>query len=165
MKRLLFPLVFALLAFAAGCQGDDITVDMSKTVTDTNAPPVNLATEIGRARSENKLLLLEFASSDSCPPCVLLQQRVFSSPEFIAFARTNLVFVRLDFPLKVDLRPDTTATNDILLQQFDVPGYPTLIALDKTGKPFWRTVGIPDLSLFAPTNFINMIKDVEKKEQ
>jgi len=166
VKQILFSLNLALLALVVGCRGDDeIQVDMSKTVTDTNAPPVNLASEVARTRHDNKLLLLEFASSDACPPCVLLQQRVFSSPEFIAFAKTNLHFVRLDFPVKVDLRPDTVATNDILLQQFDVPGYPTFIALGKDGKPFWRMDGVDSDSLFEPSNFINMLKEVEKKEQ
>lgn len=164
MKRVFFALILALLAPVVGCSGDEITVDMSKTVTDTNAAPVNLASEITRAKSENKLLLLEFASSDACPPCVLLQQRVFSSPEFIAFAKTNLNFVRLDFPLKVDLRADTTATNVLLAQQFDGYAYPTFVALDKNGKEFWRQAGIEPAQL-EPSNFITMLKDVEKKEQ
>jgi thioredoxin-related protein len=165
MKRLFFALVLAALAPVTGCNGDDgITVDMSKTVTDTNALPVNLAAEITSARNENKLLLLEFASSDSCPPCVLLQQRVFSSPEFIAFVKTNVDFVRLDFPLKADLRPDTVATNELLSQQFQAYGFPTFVALDKNGKPFWTQAGVPD-ALFEPTNFINMLKDLQKKER
>lgn len=166
VKRILFPLILALLAPVAGCSGDDeIRVDMSKTVTDTNAPPVNLATEVAKAKSENKLLLLEFASSDSCPPCVLLQQKVFSSPEFMEFAGSNLDFVRLDFPLKVDLRADTTATNSLLAQQFDAYAFPTFFALDRNGKPFWRMDGLDSESLFEPSNFINMLKEVQKKEK
>lgn len=137
---------------------------MSKTVTDTNAPPVNLSSEVLNANRENKLLLLEFSSSDSCPPCVLLQQRVFSTPEFKAFAETNLDFVRLDFPLKVDLRPDTVATNELLAQQFDGNAFPTFVALDKIGKEFWRQEGI-NMALLEPSNFINMLKEVRKKEQ
>ena len=162
----MFPLILALLAPIVGCRGDDeIQVDMSKTVTDTNAPPVNLAAEVVKAKQDNKLLLLEFASSDACPPCVLLQQRVFSSPEFIAFAKTNLDFVRLDFPLKVDLRPDTTATNALLAQQFDAYAFPTFFALDSKGKPFWTVEGVTNISLFEPSNFINLLKDVKKTDQ
>jgi thioredoxin-related protein len=166
VKRILFPLILALLVPVAGCSGDDeIRVDMTKTVTDTNAPPVNLAAEVANAKRENKLLLLEFASSDSCPPCVLLQQKVFSAPEFTAFARSNLDFVRLDFPLKVDLRPDTTATNQLLVQQFDAVAFPTFIALDRSGKPFWTMLGVTNDSLYEPSNFINLLKDVKKTEQ
>src|SRR5450631_1505234 len=100
MKRNLFVLLTTLTMFLAGCGRQELTVDMSKTVTDTNAPPVNLSAEIARAKSENKLLLLEFGSSDSCPPCVLFQQKVFSSPEFLAYEKSNLDFVRLDYPAK-----------------------------------------------------------------
>ena len=137
---------------------------MSKTVTDTNAPPVNLSAEIARANSENKLLLLEFGSSDSCPPCVLMQQKVFSTPEFKAYEKTNLDFVRLDYPLKVDLRPDTKATNVLLAHQFEVYGFPTFVALNNDGKEFWRQEGIA-LQQLDPTNFISLLKEVEKKQK
>ena len=92
MKRYLFPACLILTVFLAGCDNRDLTVDMSKTVTDTNAPPVNLPAEVARAKSENKLLLMEFGSSDSCPPCVLMEQKVFSSPEFKAYEKMNLEF-------------------------------------------------------------------------
>lgn len=163
VKRVFFFPVLILTGYLVGCSGDELTVDMSKTVTDTNAPPVNLSAEVARSNNENKLLLLEFSSSDSCPPCVLLQQRVFSTPEFEAFEKTNLNFVRLDYPQKTNLRPDTTATNDLLAKQFDVYGFPTFVAIGRDGKEFWRTVGLPDASFFEPTNFINLITEAEKK--
>jgi len=147
-----------------GCGGDDVAVDRTKTVTDTNAPPVDLSREIAKAKSENKLLLMEFSSSDSCPPCVLMQQKVFSTPQFLAYAKTNLNFVRLDFPLKSDLRPDTTATNALLARQFDVNGFPTFIALDSSGKVFWEQEGV-DLSQADPANFINLLQQVRQKEK
>lgn len=170
MKRILFFLLLISVGSLVGCRGDDdLKVDMTKTVTDTNAPPVNLSAEIARAKSENKLLLLEFGRSDECPPCILFQQKFASSREFQTFAKTNLDFVRLDFPLKVDLRPDTTATNELLSTQFDIYVFPTFIALDKNGKEFWRRPS-KDLSLMidwsetAPTNFIDLLKGLEKNE-
>ena len=157
--------------FLAGCDRQNLTVDMSKTVTDTNAPPVNLSAEIARAKSENKLLLLEFGSSDSCPPCVLFQQKVFSSPEFLAYEKSNLVFVHLDFPFRANLLPQTLATNNLLVQQFDAPSFPTFIALDHDGKEFWRmpekmdtNPGI-DTRLFEPKNFISFIESVKAKQK
>ena len=169
MKRNLFVFLTAATVFLAGCGRQELTVDMSKTVTDTNAPPVNLAAEIARAKSENKLLFLEFGSSDSCPPCVLFQQKVFSSPEFLAYEKSNLDFVRLDFPAKVALRKDTGATNDILARQFDAVAFPTFIALDRDGKEFWRyprneDTGL-DVSYYQPENFIALIESVKKKEK
>lgn len=143
-------------------------MDTGTIVTDTNAPPVNLAVEIARAKSENKLLLLEFGSSDSCQPCIRFQQSVFSTPEFQAFAASNLDFVRLDYPLKVSLRPDTVATNELLSRQFDQYIFPTFIALDKNGKEFWRMPKSEDEdphfdALYEPTNFISLMEELKSK--
>ena len=149
-----------------GCSEDG--VDMGKTVTDTNAPPMNLAAEITRAKGEHKLLLLEFGSSDACPPCIRFQQTVFSTPEFKSYAAANLDFIRLDFPLKVNLRPDTVATNELLSRQFDQDIFPTFIALDGSGKEFWRmpkNLEDPDFEpLFNPTNFIHLMEQLKQKE-
>ena len=144
-------------------------VSAGKTVTDTNAPPVNLAAEITRAKSEHKLLLLEFGSSDACPPCERFQQEVFSTPQFEAYAASNLDFVHLDFPLKTDLRPDTMATNTLLSRQFDQNVFPTFIALDGSGKEFWRMPKSLDDdpgfdALFEPTNFIHLMEQLKEKE-
>ena len=141
-----------------GCSGDEITIDLSRAVADTNAPPANLSAEVTRAKDENKLLLLEFGSSDSCPPCIVFEQKVFSTPEFKTYEKSNLVFVRLDYPLKATLRPDTTATNILLARHFEADGFPTFVALDKNGEEFWRMPQKGELTfdtgLFQPTNFI-----------
>jgi thioredoxin-related protein len=171
VKQFFLPGVSILVASLTVCRADDAVINAGKTVTDTNAPPVNLAVEVARANSEHKLLLLEFGSSDACPPCEVLQQRVFSTPEFQAYAGAHLDFVRLDFPLKVDLRPDTTATNGLLANQFDVDGWPVFIALDKNGKEFWRApaVGAQDPPIdwltATPKKFIDLIQQAEKLEK
>ena len=171
MKRYLFVLCLISTVFLGGCNNRDLTVDMSKTVTDTNALPVNLPAEVARAKSENKLLLIEFGSSDSCPPCVLLQQKVFSTPEFMAFEKTNLDFVRLDYPFRAVLRSETKATNDLLEKQFGVLGYPTFIALDRDGTELWRTPekdnANPTLNtaLFQPQKFIALLEVLKQKEK
>jgi thioredoxin-related protein len=167
VKRFLFFLALISMAPMIGCSEDG--VGAGKTVTDTNAPPVNLAAEITRAKGEHKLLLLEFGSSDACPPCERFQQEVFSTPQFKSYAASNLDFVRLDFPLKTDLRPDTTATNTLLSRQFDQNVFPTFIALDGNGKEFWRIPKSLDDdpgfdALFEPTNFIQLMEQLKQKE-
>jgi thioredoxin-related protein len=147
-----------------GCNRNGLTVDMNKTDTDTNAPPVNLASEIARAKAENKLLLMEFGSSDSCPPCVAFQQYVVSTPQFAAYEKSNLVYVRLDFPLKHALRPDTRATNYFLAQQFNISPFPTFIALNPDGKEFWRQEGLT-IHQLEPINFITLLDNVRKTEK
>jgi thioredoxin-related protein len=169
VKRLLFLFILIPIVPLLVYSGDEPAVDMSKVVTDTNALPVNLTAEIARANREHKLLLLEFGSSDACPPCIRFEQQVFSTPQFKAFAQSNLDLVHLDFPLKSDLRPDTVATNTLLSQQFDAYGFPTFVALDRNGKELWKMPkdGMdPDFEpLFQPTNFINLIVQLKQKEQ
>ncbi|HEU5395817.1 MAG TPA: thioredoxin family protein [Verrucomicrobiae bacterium] len=152
-----------LLAALTG-SAQEVKVDLSKTVTDTNAPPANLPAAITRANAAHRMVLLEFGSSDSCPPCVAFQQSVASTPEFQAYAASHLVFVRLDFPLKAELRPDTKATNILLLDQFQVDAYPTFIALNRDGKEFWRQTGLAGAQ-FNPAGFISLVKSVQAHEK
>jgi thioredoxin-related protein len=172
VKRKLFSLFLISATFWIGCNRErDLTIDMSKVVVDTNAPPVNLAAEITRAKTENKLLLLEFGSSDSCPPCIAFEQKVFSTPEFQAYEKSNLVFVRINDLLNHEMRRDTAGTNILLERQFDIVPYPTFIALNHDGKEFWRTPGKDDLNsgtdvqLFNPKNFIALLVSVKQKEK
>ena len=171
MKRYLFFLCLISTVFLGGCDNRDLTVDMSKTVTDTNAAPVDLAAAVSQANAQHKLLFVEFGSSDSCPPCVAFQQHVFSTPEFAAYEKSNLVFVRLDYPLKVKLRPETAATNDLLAHQFGAYAFPTFMALDKNGKPFWQfpETNDPnpeiDTRLFRPKYFMDLLNSVRKKQK
>jgi thioredoxin-related protein len=170
MKRYIISLLLVLTAVEVWCNfslaGD--TNNSSATAVATNAAPVNLTAEITRAKSENKLLLMEFGSSDSCPPCILFQQKVFSQPEFLAYEKSNLVFVRLDFPLNTDLPPQVQATNIFLAKQFDVFAFPAFVALDHAGKEFWRMPKNDEMTietrLFQTKEFIALLEDVKKKQ-
>ncbi|MGO8765954.1 MAG: thioredoxin family protein [Limisphaerales bacterium] len=169
MQRILSLLVLISTGLLSGCDDSKLTVDMNNTVTDTNAPPVDLASAVARARVEGKMLLLEFGDSDACPPCILFQQKVFSTSAFVDYQKSNLIFLRLDYPLNHPLRVDTAATNAILAQQFDINPFPTFIALDGNGKESWRMPqsgdsGI-DVALFNPTNFIRLLESVRQKEK
>src|SRR6516162_9605016 len=44
-----------------------------------------------KARADKKMVLIDFNGSDWCPPCKALRKDVFSSPQFVAYAKTNLV--------------------------------------------------------------------------
>src|ERR1700757_4598201 len=51
-----------------------------------------------KAKSDNKLVLVEFTGSDWCGYCKLMQAEIFSKPQFQDYAAKNLVLVELDFP-------------------------------------------------------------------
>ena len=171
MKRYIISLLLILATVWVWCNFSSAGETNRVAATIANAVPVNLPAEIARAKAENKLLLLEFGSSDSCTPCILFQQKVFSKPEFLEYEKSNLVFVRIDFPLKTDLLPDTKATNALLSQQFDQYFFPTFIVLDGNGKEFWR---IPEkgnlqpewpVDVNTPQQFIALLESVKKKEK
>jgi thioredoxin-related protein len=170
MKRYIIYSCLALATVWFWCNFSPASDVTHSSATATNAPPINLTAEIALAKAENKLLLLEFGSSDSCPPCILFEQKVFSTPEFKAYEKSNLVFVRIDFPLKTDFPPDARATNALLSQQFDQYFFPTFIALDADGKEFWR---IPEkgmepawpVDVFTPQKFIALLESLKTKEK
>ena len=97
-----------------------------------------------KAAAEHKLVFMDFTGSGWCPPCKTLFKEVLSTPEFISYARTQLVLVEIDFPPEIQ---DTNQSVDLksgnirLMKQFDVKGFPTLVVLDRAGKEVWREEG------------------------
>ena len=94
-----------------------------------------------KAKSEKKLVLMDFTGSDWCPPCKNLHKTVLVSPEFTAFAKDNLVLVELDFPNSKPQSAELKAANKELAKKFGITGYPTIIVLDANGKEVFKKVG------------------------
>ena len=94
-----------------------------------------------KAKTEKKLLLMDFTGSDWCPPCKALKRDIFSSPEFEAFAKTNLVLVEVDFPRRKELEKSQAEANDKLQSKFNIEGFPTVIVFDANGKQLSRETG------------------------
>jgi thioredoxin-related protein len=168
-QKLFFICVTLAAAILIGCNHESNGGVVNKVAVETKTLPANLPAAIALAKAENKLLLLEFGSSDSCPPCILFEREVFSKPVFLGYEKTNLVFVRLDFPQRTQLPPDIQATNVFLAQQFEAAGFPTFVALDRDGKEFWRMPEKGENSfktlLFKPQEFIALLESVKAKQK
>jgi thioredoxin-related protein len=78
------------------------------------------------SKASNKPLFAFFTGSDWCGWCKKLQRDVFAKPEFIAWAKKNVVLVELDFPRGKALSPELTQQNSSLQQTFGVQGFPTI---------------------------------------
>ncbi len=87
-----------------------------------------------QAKTEKKLVMLDFTGSDWCGWCIKLNKEVFSQPEFTEYAKKNLVAVEVDFPNKKKLSAAQKQANDALAKKYDIKGYPTIIVLDSEGK-------------------------------
>lgn len=94
------------------------------------------AKALAKAKAENKQVLLDFAGSDWCGPCIELRKRVFSSAAFTAYAAKNLVLVEIDFPQRKKQSAELQKQNEKLSKQYgiDEKGFPTVVLLNPTGK-------------------------------
>ena len=67
------------------------------------------------AKKENKPMMLFFTGSDWCGWCVRLQNEVFRTPEFEAWAKANVILVELDFPRS---KPQSEANDPLIRASF-----------------------------------------------
>lgn len=89
------------------------------------------------AKAQNKHILLSFTGSDWCANCKRLDNDLFSTSEFAAFANENLVLLQLDFPAKKQnkLSDEQSAHNEALAEKYNKSGtFPTVLILDASGK-------------------------------
>jgi protein disulfide-isomerase len=117
----------------------------------------DLPTALNQARSENKMVLLDFTGSDWCPWCIKFDHEVLSTDKFAAYAKDKLVLVLLDFPRTKPQSDSLKQANRELAKQFGVNGYPTYVLLSYAGKELGRQVGYaeggPDAFIAELENF------------
>jgi len=86
----------------------------------------NLAEVHDLSKVSHKPIFAFFTGSDWCGWCKRLQNDVFSKPEFIAWAKKNVILLELDFPRMKQLPSDLQQQNNSLQQALHITGYPTV---------------------------------------
>lgn len=88
-----------------------------------------------KVAAEKKLpILLDFSGSDWCGWCKVMEENVFTKPEWAAYVTNNLMMVLLDYPSDKSLVPEKyIERNDVLKNEYGVRGYPTFVVLDSDG--------------------------------
>src|SRR5690349_17765328 len=71
-----------------------------------------------KAKTENKLVLIDFTGSDWCGWCIKFNKEVLSTPEFAEYAAKNLVLVELDFPRKKQQPAQLKKANKALQEKY-----------------------------------------------
>jgi thioredoxin-related protein len=94
-----------------------------------------------KAQKEQKLVLLDFTGSDWCSWCKKLDAETFSKPEFVEYAKKNLVLVEVDFPNNKPQSDALKAANKDLKDKYNITGFPTLVLLKPDGTLLWKQVG------------------------
>ncbi len=86
-----------------------------------------------RAKAARKPVLACFTGSDWCLWCIRLQNEVFETPEFKAWAGQNVILLEVDFPRHKALSPAAVKANDALQDKYVIRGFPTVLFLDADG--------------------------------
>ncbi len=89
---------------------------------------------VAKAKTEKKMVLLDFTGSDWCGWCIKLDKEVFSKKEFKDYAKDNLVLVEVDFPQGKNQSKKLKEQNEKLKNEHAIRGYPTIIVLNADGK-------------------------------
>ncbi len=114
------------------------------------------------AKSEHKLILLNFSGSDWCIPCMKLRADIFNTNVFLQYAKDNLVLVNADFPRKKknELSKDQQKENDSLAAKYNPDGrFPFTVLLDGNGNKLRVWDGYYDN---GPGNFVDEITAVKQ---
>jgi thiol:disulfide interchange protein len=111
-----------------------------------------------QAKTENKLVMLDFTGSDWCPTCRLFNNQILATPEFANYAAGNLVLVKLDYPRKTPQPAALAKANAELFERFEVKAYPTILLLDGNG----RKLGAVKFEEGGPAPFIAQLEKLKK---
>ena len=134
MKNLRSLLATAAL-LAISCSESSTAEETTKTSSSAKTGWLtNYAEAQQEAKSQNKLLLIDFTGSDWCGWCIMLEKEVFSKPEFKEYASKNLVLFEADFPRRKELPAETLEQNQRLAMKYQIQGFPTIVVLDSSGK-------------------------------
>jgi rhodanese-related sulfurtransferase/thioredoxin-related protein len=145
-------LIFATLLAGVGVAADAQTPETPATATarQSNQTELNwsvdLPSALVRAKAEGKSVLLFFHGSDWCPPCVEMQRQVFAAPEFVQYARRELILVDVDFPQKSTQTEESKQANLALKARFNLSreagdGFPTIVLLNDAGETVLQETG------------------------
>ncbi len=111
-----------------------------------------------QAKTEKKLVMLDFTGSDWCGWCIKLNKEVFNTPEFNEYAKKNLVPVEVDFPNRKKQSAELKKANEALQKKYGVRGYPTIVVLNGDGKK----VGELNYMKGGPKAFIAELEKLKK---
>lgn len=112
------------------------------------------------AKQNHQNVLLVFSGSDWCAPCIKLDQSIWQSSEFQAYAQDHWTMLRADFPRKKanQLPEDQKNKNAQLAEKYNKKGYfPLVLLLDPNGNILGQT-GFKNISV---KEYITLLKSFE----
>jgi thioredoxin-related protein len=84
------------------------------------------------ASQQDRFLFVAFTSMDGGEWSARMDQEIFQSAEFKAYAKKNLVLLKIDFP--VAATQPSSATDRMLADLFNIRGFPTIVVVNPLGQ-------------------------------
>lgn len=111
-----------------------------------------------QAKEKNQNILIVFAGSDWCRPCMIQDLKVFETSAFQEYATANYVLLKADFPKRKAnlLEPEQVKHNQDLAKLYNQTGsFPLNVIIDHEGKQLTKFgfIGNPDA-------YINKLKSI-----
>lgn len=97
-----------------------------------------------KAKKEKKPIFLDIYAT-WCGPCKLLKKETFTNKSVAAYFNANYINVSLD---------GEKGEGEMLAQKYQIPGFPTLIILNKEAVPVHATAGF-----MPPAEFLQFGRD------
>lgn len=111
---------------------------------------------LSNASEKDKPIILVFAGSDWCGPCIKLDKDIWKSEEFKEYSQTNYVLYKADFPRKRknQLSESVVKSNALLAERFNPKGYfPLVVVLNKNEK----LLGATGFKKLPPNDYISLL--------
>ncbi len=150
MKKISVLLIAIMFLF--GCSDSN-----KSSANDTNGLKwyTNIDEAIVVAKKENKTILVQFSGSDWCKWCIKLNNEVFNTEDFAAYAKDNMVLVNLDFPRTIAQTDEVKEYNRSMANKYSVRGFPTVLLMDKEGN----VVKVTGYQPGGPDAYVKHIKE------
>jgi thioredoxin-related protein len=96
------------------------------------------------AREQKKDMLINFTGHGWCRYCTLLDEEIFSKPEFAA-AQKDFILVELDYPSAEDYPEGLQDLYEGWKKKYLITGNPIVVLTDESGTPYAYTGYIPKI--------------------
>lgn len=96
---------------------------------------VDLDEAYAKSVKEGKPILANFTGSDWCGWCKRLDADVFTKPEFMEWAKKNVVLLEVDFPRRKQIPEKNRTQNAGMQQALQISGYPTIWLMELSKNP------------------------------
>jgi len=97
---------------------------------------------LAMAKEVDKPLILVFAGSDWCGPCIKLDKEIWQSAAFKEYSKDNFILYKADFPRKKanKLSGAFARQNEKLAEKYNSQGhFPLVVILDEEGNILGKT--------------------------